>query len=72
MKMLWQTETNSIVCHWSEAGKRMQYYPSWMQDSLSDAYENVLPSVPDFARLSSFGGANWYSGLESEATQIRK
>jgi len=69
MKMLWQTETDGIVCHWSDVGKRSEDNPAWMQDSSSNVrIENVPLPVLDFTRLSSFGGAGWYQGATRSRT----
>lgn len=62
MKMSWQTETDRVVCQWSEVGERVQYDPRWIQDASRNVYrENVSTPVPDFTRLSPFGGSEWYA-----------
>ena len=35
MKPTWQTESDHIVCRWSEGGECIQYNPPWMQEALS-------------------------------------
>jgi hypothetical protein len=62
MKMSWQTETDRILCRWSEVGERVQYNPRWVQDASRDVdMKNVPTSIPDFTRLSPFGGREWYT-----------
>ena len=62
MKTLWQTKAGSLVCRWSEVEERVRYNPHWIQEaSTSIRRENLSPSVLDFARLSPFGGREWYS-----------
>src|SRR6516225_10857103 len=62
MKMSWQTETDRLVCRWSEVGERVQYNPRWIQDASRNVPgKNVSPSVVVFTRLSSFGGREWYA-----------
>jgi hypothetical protein len=62
MKVSWQTETDRLVCRWSEAGERVQYNPRWVQDASRNVHKkNVSPLVLDFTRLSPFGGREWYA-----------
>ncbi len=62
MKILWQTETDRLVCRWSEVGERAQYDPRWIQDASRNVHQKSLSlSVPDFTRLSPFGGKEWYA-----------
>jgi hypothetical protein len=61
MKMSWQTETDRLVCRWSEVGERVQYNPRWIQDASRNVLrKNVSPSALVFTRLSPFGG-RWYA-----------
>jgi hypothetical protein len=58
MKTSWQSQTGSLACRWSEVGQCAVYHPRWFQDA-SDTQGSYLPSVPDFASHSPFGGAYW-------------
>jgi hypothetical protein len=50
------------VCKWSEVGKRVLYNPPWMHDAPKDSErKKFLPSILDFAKLSPFGGSEWYA-----------
>ena len=61
MKMSWQTETDRVVCRWSEMEKRVRYDPRWIQDAAREVEtKNVPASIPDFTKLSPFGGSEWY------------
>jgi len=60
MKMSWQTETDRLVCRWSEVGERVQYNPLWIQNASRNAHKNASPLVPVFTRFSPFGGREWY------------
>jgi hypothetical protein len=59
MKSAWSTETGHLVCRWAEAGQRVPYNPSWMQEA-SGMRGSYLPPIPDFASHSPFGGAFWF------------
>ena len=59
MRTSWQAETGHLACRWSEAGQRVQYNPSWMQEA-SEIQSGYLPPVPDFASHSPFGGSTWF------------
>jgi hypothetical protein len=62
MKTSWQTETDHLICRWSEVGERIQYNPPWIQDASRDVHRRkVSLSLPDFTRISSFGGSEWYA-----------
>jgi hypothetical protein len=62
MKISWQTKADRLLCRWSGVGERVHYDPPFIEDaSIGARRENVPPSVPDFTRLSSFGGKEWYS-----------
>jgi len=62
MEMSWQTETDRVVCRWSEVGERIQYNPVWIQDASSNVHrKNISTSVLDLAKLSPFGGREWYA-----------
>jgi len=61
-KMSWQTETEGLVCRWSEVGERVQDNSHWIQDASRNVHrKNVSPSACDFTRLSPFGGGKWYA-----------
>jgi hypothetical protein len=61
VKMSWQGSTERLECRWSEVANRPQYDLSWIQDDSTDVHtKNVSPSIPDFTRLSPFGG-KWYA-----------
>jgi hypothetical protein len=62
MEMSWQTETDRLVCRWSEAGKRVLYNPRWIRDVPRDLQRKIV-SRPDLVstRLSPFGGGEWYA-----------
>jgi len=60
----WQTETGHLECRWSEVGQQVQYNPRWMHET-SDIQGGYLPSVPDFASHSPFGGATSWFRLHS-------
>lgn len=60
MKMAWDSGTDRILCRWSEAGERAQYKPSWIVDT-SESSARVPSPVPDFTRLSPFGGKDWFA-----------
>jgi hypothetical protein len=53
----WQTETGHLACHWSEI-PRIPYHPRWMQEASKTC--SLLPSIPDFASRSPFGGVRWF------------
>ena len=62
MEMSWLTETDRLVCRWSEVGERLQYNPPWIQGASRNVdQQDVSRSVPDFTRLSPFGGRDWYA-----------
>jgi len=61
LKMSWQTQTDYVVCRWSEVVERIQYNPRWVQDASRDIdRKSVSTPVLDFTRLSPFGGREWY------------
>lgn len=60
MKTSWQTEGDRIVCRWSEAGKRIQYNPPWLQEASRSVDKSVSPVIPDFTMHSPFGSGEWY------------
>jgi len=61
MKMSWQT-TDRLSCRWSEVGERLPYNSPWIQDASTIVHmQNVPPWILAFARLSPFGGGNWYA-----------
>ena len=61
MQMAWQTPAKHLECRWSVAGERVQYNPPWIQEaSRSVPRRDIAPLVPDFTRLSPFGGPHWY------------
>jgi hypothetical protein len=62
MNMSWKTETSGMVCRWSGALEHTPYRPSWMQASCDADQYPTVPPVLDFAKLSPFGGAEWYGG----------
>lgn len=59
MKTSWQTETGHLIFRFSEIGQSSQYNLNLIQEysTMQSAY---LPSVPDFASHSPFGGAFWF------------
>jgi hypothetical protein len=57
MRSVWQTETGRLECRWSEAEKRVQYNPRWMQETSESSY---VPPVPDFSSHSPFVGVSWF------------
>jgi len=59
MRTSWQVGTGHLACRWSEVGQRVQYNPSWMQET-SEMQSGYLPPVPDFASHSPFGGGTWF------------
>src|SRR5262249_29367248 len=62
IKMSWQTETDHLVCRWSEAGRRVQYHPRWLEDAaINLPREQVTPAFLDFTRLNPFGGRRWFA-----------
>ena len=65
MQMSWQTETDHLVCQWSEAGERVQYNAAWLRDvSMRDQREDDAPAVADWTALSPFGG-RWFAPGET-------
>ena len=60
MKTSWQTETGHLVCRWSDPGQRVQYNPSWMQETSNIQGSYLSPLLVDFARHSPFGAASWF------------
>jgi hypothetical protein len=60
MQMSWQTETDRLVCRWSDVGKHVQYNPRWMQDASRVHPRSVAPAFLNFTRLSPFGGRRWF------------
>jgi len=59
MTLSWQTETGHLVCRWSGVVQRVQYNPSWMEET-SDIQSSYLPPLPVFTSRSPFGGATWF------------
>ena len=59
MKISWQAEAGHLACNWSELSQRVPYNPVWMQEA-SEITSGYLPSLPDFASHSPFGGASWF------------
>ncbi len=59
MTCTWKTETEHLVCRWSEVGQRVPYNPLWMQEA-SDIQGSYLPPAPNFASHSPFVGASWF------------
>lgn len=59
MSSLWQTEAGHLVWRWSDVAERVQYDPSWMQDTAS-MQGSYLPPPGNFASHSPFGGAHWF------------
>ena len=61
MKTSWQTKGAYLVCRWSELEEGVRYNPSWIQGAARNVRSrNAPPSLLDFARLSPFGGIEWY------------
>jgi hypothetical protein len=62
MKVSWQTKADGLVSRWFEVGERVHYHPPWIQRaSANTRKQNISPSLLDFARVSAFGGSEWYS-----------
>ena len=59
MRSSWQSETGHLACNWFEVGQRAESNPPWLQE-LSELHGSYLPSVPDFASHSPFGGPSWF------------
>jgi len=59
MRVSWQAQTGHLTCRWAEVGQRVQYNPSWMQET-SDIQSGYLPPIPDFSSHSPFGGVSWF------------
>jgi hypothetical protein len=68
MRSSWQMETGHLVCRWSEAGRRIEYKPHWMQET-GDTQSGYLPPVPDFASHSPFGGPSGFWFLPRSANR---
>jgi hypothetical protein len=65
MNASWQDETGSLLCRWSETTKLSEHTPGWVHDT-SRLLGSHLPSLPDFASHSPFGGPSWFQpGLTS-------
>jgi hypothetical protein len=61
MKTSWQTKGAYLVCRWSELEEGVQYSAPWIQTTSRTVLgQSVPPLVLDFARLSPFGGKEWY------------
>lgn len=60
MKVSWQTETDRLVCRWTEAGEHVKYNPPWMQEVSRSVDVTVSLSDLDFTALSPFGSGEWY------------
>ena len=59
VQSFWQAETGQLECRWTEAGRKVDYDPPWMQTT-SQIPEPYLPPLPDFASRSPFGGGAWF------------
>jgi hypothetical protein len=59
MKSSWQAEKGHLTRRWSEVGPPVPYNLDWMHET-SDIPSGYLPSLPDFASHSPFGGAFWF------------
>ncbi len=59
MRTIWEAETGSLSCNWSELAESVPQKPGWLQDS-SRTQSSHLHPAPDFASHSSFGGATWF------------
>ncbi len=73
MKTSWETETDRLVCRWSDVGERVPYNPPWIEDAARNVHEkNVSPLGPVFTRLSPFGGGQWYAPHHRQTqTQVK-
>jgi len=64
MKMAWESETNHLICRWSETGQSAGYNPPWIQNASIEAGTKGVAPVLDFTKLSAFGGGQWYVVLD--------
>jgi hypothetical protein len=59
MTSSWQSETGHLALRWTEVGQSHQFRPAWMLGS-SETQGGHIPSLPDFANRSPFGGVSWF------------
>jgi len=62
INLSWSGNSDRPEAHWSDTEGSVRYQAPWLNDpSLQRGTMKLEQTLPDFAKLSPFGGRNWFT-----------